>query len=116
MDIQHAFELAKAAIPAAIIHRGLEAVGGLALISKAVPTLLEKGVPAAASAADWVARAALSSPLKPVILWQAPALVTFLNSLTDALTKIADTFRDRLEADIKAAAVPPAEKKDDKAS
>ena len=81
-------------------HKALELVGAGTVFWQSVPRLLAWGVPAAASAADYVARLGLNSPLKPLILWKAPQIIAFLKSLTCALNKITDTFSSRLEADL----------------
>lgn len=108
MDINALLALAKTLIPADAWNQFVRAAGYVALIGQVVPWLLARGVPAAARAADWVAKAALASPLRPLILWQAPAIIKFLDAFIAALEKIADTFRSRLEADLEAAEVPPA--------
>ena len=88
-------------------QKGLAVFGALSLIGQLIPKLVGWGVPAAIKTADWVARVALGSPLKPLILWQAPAIVKFLQDLRSALEQIVDTFESRLEKDISDAAAQP---------
>lgn len=117
MDKAALLNLLHQAMPADLWQKGLAVVGALSLAKQAVPRFLAWGVPAAGRAADWLAKAALNSPLRPLILWQAPALIAFLDSLTAALTQILDTFKDELEKDLKAAevvVVPAAQTPDEK--
>ena len=100
--------LAHQLLPADLWNKAVMAAGYLAIVGQVVPWLLTRGVVLAAQAADWLAKDALNSPLRPLILWQAPAIVKFLDALTTALEKVLDTFKSRLEADIEAAETAPA--------
>lgn len=104
MDLNQALALAHQFLPADLWNKFVLAAGYFALIGQVVPWLLSRGVVLAAKAADWVANLILASPFRPLILWQAPAIVKFLDALTSALEKVADTFKDRLEANIQEAA------------
>lgn len=104
MDQATLISLIHQLLPPGACQKGLAVIGALALVKQAVPRLLSWGVPAAGKAADWVARTGLNSPLRPLILWQAPAIVSFMDDLASALTKLIDTFKGELEADIAAAA------------
>lgn len=108
MDMTALLNLIHQFLPPNLVPKALEAVGALTVLTQIVPRLLAWGVPAATRAADTVAQAILASPLRPLILWKAPQLVAFLDAFTAALEQIADTFKNRLEADIKAAADAPA--------
>lgn len=106
MDLNALLNLAKSVLSPQVWQEGLAAFGALALLNTAVPKLLTWGVPAMARAADWLSRTALNSPLRPLILWQAPKIVLFLDALVAALTQLLDTFRDQLEKDLAAAQTP----------
>lgn len=105
--MEHLIALAHQYLTAQLLHRGLEATGALAILGTIVPKILAWGVPAAVIAADRLASLLLASPARPILLWKAQAICDFLDDLTGALEKIADTFKTRLEADLKAAAAPP---------
>lgn len=104
MDKLHAYlTLAQTFLPPDLWNKAVVALGYLSLFGQIVPALLNWGVPAATRAADWLARVALASPLRPLIIYFAPSIIAFLDSFTAALEKIAETFKSRLEADLKAA-------------
>jgi hypothetical protein len=110
-DLNTLLGAAKLLLPPDLWNKVVLAIGYVGLFGQIVPLLLSWGVPAAGRAADAVARFFLATPLRPLILYFAPAIVKFLDSLTGALEKIADTFKSRLEADLQAAAAttpPPA--------
>lgn len=96
------------ALPPGTWDMAVKGAGYLAILSQVGPRLLAWGIPAATKAADLAARAVLASPLKPLILWQAPAIIKGLDETVDAVNKINTTFKDRLEADLKAAQGPSA--------
>jgi hypothetical protein len=108
MDAHSLTQLLAQVLPPTLVHRGLEVVGALTLLSQIVPRLLAWGIPAATRGADWVARTLLDSPLRPLILWKAKDIAAFLDELTDALEQIANTFKSRLEKDLEDAAQQPA--------
>lgn len=107
MDYAQIVNLLQQYLPAKYAHTGLEVVGGLALIKEFVPRLTAWGGPAAGKAADSTAKFLLNSPFRGIILWQAPALISFLDSLTAALVLILNTFREELEKDLTAAIPTP---------
>ena len=92
--------LAKSLLPPDLWNKAVVALGYLSLFGQIVPALLTWGVPAATRAADAVAKLALASPLRPLIIYFAPSIVAFLDAFTAALEKVADTFKSRLEADL----------------
>lgn len=94
---------ALALLPANWAHLGLEVLGAATLLHQSVTRIVPWGVPAATRLADRMVNLILASPLKPLFMWQAPAIIKFIDDLVAALTQVADTFRDRLEEDIKAA-------------
>lgn len=111
MDYTKLLDVLHQLLPADLWQKGLAVIGALSLLSQAVPKLLAWGTPAAGRAADWVAKAGLNSPLRPLILWQAPNIMEFLDALAAALTQILNTFKTELEADLKAAEPTPSDPK-----
>lgn len=104
--------MAQQMLPAAYLHKGAEVVGWLALIGGLAPKLIAWGLPAATLAADRVATLVIAYVPKPVVAYVLPGLVKFLDDMTDALEQVMNTFKNRLEADLKASqaaapAVPP---------
>jgi hypothetical protein len=97
-------DLAHQYLPPDLWNKCVLAVGYAGILGQIVPLLLSWGVPAAGNAADAVARFFLATPFRPLILYFAPAIVKFLDSLTAAFEKIADTFKARLEQDLAQAA------------
>ncbi len=104
MDIHMLIVLAHQFLPADVVQKGLAVIGALSLAGQIAQRLLAWGIPAAIRAADAVARFCLATPFRPLILWQAPAIVKFLDQFGDALEQVANTFKTRLEGDIKEAA------------
>lgn len=105
MTLQQLTNLARL-LPWGLGQKALAVLGALTLLGQIVPWLITKGVPASIRAADYLANLLLSSQAKPFILWKAPAIVDFLDSLTSALIQVMNTFKNRLESDIKAAEAP----------
>lgn len=103
MDMNAMISLAHQVLPVNLWDKAVTVAGYATIFGQIVPMLLTWGIPAAIRAADWVARVGLASPLRPLILWKAAAIIAFLDKFTAALEQIADTFKSRLEADIKAA-------------
>lgn len=103
MDYAQIVNLLQQYLPANLAHKSLEVLGALALVKELVPRLSAWGVPASGRAADATAKFLLNSPLRGLVIWQAPNLIAFLDSLTGALTQILDTFRDELKKDLQAA-------------
>lgn len=84
------------------LQKCLAAVGALSLATQALPRFVAWAIPAATKAADFLAKSALNSPARPLILWKANEIISFLCLLKDALNKIISTFTDELAADIQA--------------
>lgn len=91
-------------VPMSLVHQALEATGVLAILAGLLPKFVAWGAPAATRAADSLAGLALASPLAPLILHFAPAIIKFLRDLLAALEQIAQTFEAELEKKIAAAA------------
>lgn len=106
MDINAILTVARQFAPSDLAQKGLAAIGALSLLGQVLPKLVGWGVPAAIRSADWLAKAALNSPARPLILWKANDIAGFLDNLSSALTMIMNTFKNQLEADIKASATP----------
>lgn len=87
-------------LPSTYLHKGLELLGALTALKATAQKLLARGVSAATNAADATAKFLLNSPARSLILWQAPLLVSLLDSLTAALVQIATTFKTELEKDL----------------
>lgn len=96
-------------LPADTWNKFVTMIGYASLATQVVPVLLKWGMPAAKRAADTLAGVLLGSPLRPLVLYFSKNIVSFLDSLNDALAAILTTFKNELEADIQAAAnpVPP---------
>lgn len=99
--------LAHQLLPADLWNKFIVFLGYVGLITQLVPALVAWGVPAATRFADWIVDLALRSPLRPLVLWRAPAIVAFLKSFKGALDQILDTFDNRVEADLEKAETPP---------
>ncbi len=108
MDWNTSIALTHQLLPAGLWDKAIKGAGYLSILTQAVPALLAWGVPAATRGADWLANLILNSPLRSLALWQAPTIVKGLDSATAAFTTLADTFRDRLEADLAKAQATPA--------
>lgn len=104
MDMNALLAVLHQLVPAQAWDAALKGLGWLMLITQVAPRLLAWGVPAATRGADWLANLALNSPLRPLFLWQAPAIVKFLDDTTSALEQVMNTFKSRLEVDLAAAA------------
>lgn len=102
-------ELARHYVSFNLLHKGLEMIGVLTLVSQIVPKLLAWGIPASLRGADYVSGLLLNSPMKPLIIWKADAIVNFLNDFSHAVEQITETFSNRLEENIKTAAAATAD-------
>lgn len=109
-SVQAYLTLAHQFLPAQLWNKVVVFLGYFGLLTQAVPALVTWGGPAATRAADWLAKVALNSPFRPLIIWLAPRIITFLDALTAALTQLLNTFKNELEADLKAAAAADAAK------
>lgn len=105
--LSNLWAVAQQLLPAAYVHKGAEIVGWLAMLGYAAPKLLAWGLPAATLAADRVASAVIAYVPRPVVAYVLPGLVKFLDDMTSALEQIMETFKNRLEADLKASQTPP---------
>lgn len=105
MDITTILNAAREILPANVFQKGLQFMGILALCKDAVPKLLTWGTPAMANAADWLAKVVLNSPARSLILYFAPNIIAFLDSLSSAIDQLVNTFTAELTKDIQAAAV-----------
>lgn len=104
MDIKSIVALGNKFLPSNVVKGSLAIVGTVTLVKQFAARLLSRGLSSSTNAADFVSKKLLASPLRPLILWQAPAFVSSLDAITAALVQIATTFKNELEKDIQTAA------------
>ena len=106
MNTQQLIALAHSLLPSSLWGQILALGGYLSLLTQLLPAFVAWGIPAATRAADWVTRLALGSPLRPLILWKASAIVAFLNDFKTAIDQIISTFTSEVAKDLALANTP----------